>query len=172
MFDTSANIPLWQLGRWYHDNIHAINTLLSAIQPSACRTHRVARIIQCKQNGNKCWNKILLISPGAANRAAAMEGAKSPFLFYCMNANPAGKRRGRPRGAAGEGSAVTRSELAPPPPAASLARRTWPARGVTEHVTYPQKIGGEPPPRFDALAAHHSTTGSTDFVFNLLRLFR
>lgn len=64
-------------------------TLADGGRHSTRHTH----ITQQKQKGNKCWNKILLISPGAANRAASMEGAKSPFLFYCMNANPAGKRR-------------------------------------------------------------------------------
>lgn len=69
---------------------------LPTLDGRACSVHIAphARIIQSKQKGNKCSNKILLISLGAANRAASMEGAKSPFLFYCMNANPAGKRDG------------------------------------------------------------------------------
>lgn len=86
-----------------HDNNMAIKLSISS-HPSfiegperaprtgvGTRTSHAARIIQRKQKGNKSWNKILLISPGAANRATSMEGAKSPFLFYCMNANPARK---------------------------------------------------------------------------------
>lgn len=90
---------------------------VGSVVHAACHAH----IIQRKQKGNKCWNKILLISPGAANRPASMEGAKSPFLFYCMNANPAGKRLGRRRAVCG--GAVTRLELAALPVRGALDPR-------------------------------------------------
>lgn len=126
-------------------NIFRNTSYSRCVGQAATRSHYTTQII--KKKGNKCWNKILLISPGAANRAAATEGAKSPFLFYCMNANPAGKRRGE----RGCGHALGISTLPAPSHSltpALLAPRLSPAldpRAARCHrVRYPQKIRGRP----------------------------
>ncbi|CAG9566206.1 unnamed protein product [Danaus chrysippus] len=131
-------------GRLGRNDLYTVRKLRRCVGQAAARSHYTTQIIK-KRNGNKCWNKILLISPGAANRAAATEGAKSPFLFYCMNANPAGKRRGE----RGCGHALGISTLpAPSHPRTLRTPHPSPAldpRAARCHrVRYPQKIRERP----------------------------
>lgn len=153
------------------DNVPPTRLSICSIRHTKARvsdTPHGAHIIQHKQKGNKCWNKILLISPGAANRATAMEGAKSPFLFYCMNANPAGKRGGRQRGVGARGCGHAHGISAPLAPTAPALD----PREVSPSTLPTRKKWGWAATALRRPRRSPLYTGSTDFVFNLLRLFR
>lgn len=100
------------------------------------RVGHIAGIIQRKQKENKWWNKILLISPGAANRV--FDGGRQIALFILLYERKSGGKTARSgRRACGHALGISGPRPAAPHLTREVSPSALPTRKKMEKASIP-----------------------------------